>query len=820
MTTKQKPKADESYTAASLKHVTGCAAVRAKPSMYIGPLGAEGKFTILREAADNVVDEALNGHCTECNITVKLDGSMSVYDNGRGIPTENMPVTDSVSNKTYQMPGLQAVTSLLHAGGKLDADSAAYKASRGCFTGDTKLRLLSGKVISFEKLYKRWTTNQTPIPIMSFNVKTQKLEPSNISHVQITKRTRNLVAVHIGGVRNSVICTPDHPFYVNRGGSTEKVKAEKLAQGDSLVTTYYKMDSDGYLKQTEQGALKHNNTVDGVTHIHKSVEVPVYDITVDTTHTFFVDLPIGLNSAPMRSGIKTTYDGYGVLVSNSHGLGVKCTNFLSTKFSATTTYNGKTHRVDYVKGQITEQGMYQVKNQGRGTLVEFRPDPLIFGTDKLPLNALSSWASMASYFTPGLKITVNIEKAGGYKTVEYYSENGIADYLEIRLKDLSADSLFKIKDDNGGDVPLVFELATPAMGCGFALTNYGYADMAGFTNGLANREGGEHVNAFFAAYDKAISPYKGKATFGLSELKEGVVGVINSVMSAPMFSSQDKVRLVDPRAKELVQPLTDAITKWFKAHPDVPKQIVARCAALQALKKKFSEDKNLIKDLREKQKLGLSIKVVRADNYPPDQRSLLICEGDSAAGGLRQCREPWQELLPLKGVPVNCYGRLKETKVLANNEIQSLLTMIGFDLKNPDAWTPRIGSALIISDNDDDGKHISALILAFFHRYAPRMLQSGMVRVVVTPEYVITSKGKTYFGENHAHALQLLTEHGGSMKHIKGLGEMDVPLLKQAAVDVATRKTLIVDSNPDLDVSGLVELIGESPEARKRLLGF
>jgi DNA gyrase/topoisomerase IV subunit B len=189
-------------------------------------------------------------------------------------------------------------------------------------------------------------------------------------------------------------------------------------------------------------------------------------------------------------------------------------------------------------------------------------------------------------------------------------------------------------------------------------------------------------------------------------------------------------------------------------------------------------------------------------------------------GTLRQVRLPYQELLPLKGKPVNTYGKMQETKMLANNEIQSLLTMVGFDIRNPDNWEPRVGKVIVAADNDDDGKHIAALLMAFFHKYAPRMLERNMVYVAVTPEYVIKAKSTVHFAYDHPTAIQLLTDHGGTIHHIKGLCELNKDLLYESGVNPATRKLWRIISNPENDASRIVEILGESPEARKRLLGL
>lgn len=237
------------YDESNIKILGFPEAVRKKATYYIGPVDGTGVWTIVREPADNTVDEALAGRNNFCHIHIDADEhnrpQFWIRDNGAGIPVKNVALEDG-----SKMPAIQAILTKLHSSGKFD--DKAYAVARGCFSGDTKVRLLSGRTVSMEKLYERWQRNQTKIPIMSFNRKTMKLEPSNISHVQLTKYVTEMAYVYLDD--GSVVkTTTDHPFVVNANGRTKKVKAVDLQQGQSLVSTYYSEDRDGYLVQTEQG---------------------------------------------------------------------------------------------------------------------------------------------------------------------------------------------------------------------------------------------------------------------------------------------------------------------------------------------------------------------------------------------------------------------------------------------------------------------------------------------------------------------------------------------------------------------------------------
>jgi DNA gyrase/topoisomerase IV subunit B/intein/homing endonuclease len=241
----------KTYTSDNIENLQFPESVRRRPGMYIGATNSDGLGVILREPADNVLDECGEGHATECDIHIDKD-MWHVLDNGRGLPHGKTKIKNPADGSIIEVPTIRATVGILHTSGKFNDE--AYKVSRGCFVGSTKIRLLNGKTISLEKLYSRWCQNQEPIDVMSFDTGAQKLVPSLVSHVQLTKHTRDLIKVDLPD--GSVTCTPDHVFYVNRGGSIKGVQAQHLKPKDSLVSTYYSYDKDGYLSQTSQGKKK------------------------------------------------------------------------------------------------------------------------------------------------------------------------------------------------------------------------------------------------------------------------------------------------------------------------------------------------------------------------------------------------------------------------------------------------------------------------------------------------------------------------------------------------------------------------------------
>ena len=237
------------YDASSIKNLQFPESIRAKPSLYVGELGNDALFHLFKEAAENVVDEALGKHCDQCTVELGTDGSITVYDNGRGIPFGKTKIGDQLRGGHSLIPTLKAVVSFTHTSGKFGGE--AYAASRGCFVGETAIQLLNGKVVTMDWLYRRWQKNKSLIPVQTWNVEKDELAFSNISHVQKTMLTKNLVDVTVGS--KIIRCTPDHPFYVRTAKGIRKVRADKLKPGISLVSRHMEYDGDGYLYDEKLG---------------------------------------------------------------------------------------------------------------------------------------------------------------------------------------------------------------------------------------------------------------------------------------------------------------------------------------------------------------------------------------------------------------------------------------------------------------------------------------------------------------------------------------------------------------------------------------
>lgn len=1042
---------NKAYDGQDVKHLNNRDAVRAKPSMYLGEPGEACAWTVTREVTDNVVDEALNGHASLCEIVFDEDGSYWVYDDGRGMPVGTMTVKDSVSEKAHKVPALQAITGLLHAGAKLEQGGTAYAISRGCFHADTKIRLLDNRVLTIEQIYEEWTRNEKLIPILSYNVKKQRLEPSTISFAQIAKHTKSLVEVTYDNGHSAKV-TPDHPFFVWRGGSIKKVVAERLQKGDSLISSYYGQDRDGYPTVTENGgsrrlhqlvaqyalnrgapvvepmqvhhhnrirtdarpsnleitsaadhqrehvpdradfargkiletqqelraqnseqfslqnideghkraaqqtkairvairaialhgrltarsydavrkgteasyakavswftteasfhdavaegksraeqrvgysykaedllagraapvrtpaeqsllgsvaaqlanfkrrllafenprlvtpsmwnssgkgawkrgdgpyarlcaltslkALKEhvldgdelriyvdlspeavtrrrinaelriatqqqvvtvvtratavlkrlaaksraltranyekarglsspttdiafafiaahlgiteevldqdtlddfvsvwNHTVRSVRPLKFKNAIPVYDITVDKNHTFFIEAGPGTRTSIKNRGTVIEHAHSSVLVSNSHGIGMKGTNFTGKFFEVWTKPKEGWHYIGYKDGKLTtpmekcKAPEHPASNKPitKGTLVHFKPDPKIIGADKFSLTYLVEWASVAAYFTPNF--TVSATLANG-KTRTWNYPEGPSQYVVDQVAKL------KVEHVQGKTFTLVNSLVS----CVAAFTTHGACELAGFTNGLRNPSRGNHFDAFFAALTAAIEPYRKRAhKFSPSDLREGVIGLVNVNLSAPKFGGQTKDRLVDERAgAPLKAMLLEALVEFFKKNKSTADWLCERAQAMSELKAKFTAGKKVVNALKSARRGGLPAKAQTSPHCKPEDRELFIVEGDSAAGSCRSARDNrYQEALPIKGKIMNAWKAKDLDSVLLSEEVLNILTMVGFDPSVPDPLSKlRVGKIILLSDPDPDGPlHPDTLIPVYW----------------------------------------------------------------------------------------------------------
>jgi DNA gyrase subunit B len=639
----------------------------------------------------------------------------------------------------------------------------------------------------------------------------------NSSHIEIRgglDGVRTNSSMYLGS-------TDAHGVFLSVRELLDNALDEHLAGRNKAVRLH--IDADGSYWVLDQGT----GIPQGIKEVHLHVNGEDIINKLPTMQAVFGEL---------HTSGKYRTEAYLVSV-GSHGIGSKGTNACAEFFDVVTLYKGSWYSVGFKKGKLTSPVTKLSKPPkgpdgtalALGTCIHFKPDPTIFTAKSFPSSLAVEWAEIMSYLNPGFAIVISSPKSR--KT--FLSKTGPLEYVTTRIAKLKAEQIS----------PLVFEYKTELADLVVAFTNCEGSEVRGFTNGLSNPEGGTHVSsAVDALYDGLCAalikagkeklvqskPKKGekgkKPVFRSADFKEGLVGLINAKLHKAQFASQNKAKLTDPRmGKEYLQLATVAATAFFSKEIKLAVMLAERATKLAALKFNFSKSKKLVASLGALKRKGMPIKYAPPNKSTKiSERECVVVEGESAGGGAKDARFPFQGVLPLKGKPINSI-KAKGDKALESEEIINILGAIGFDPKASDPYSKlQVGKIVCLADPDPDGRHINTLLLALFYKYLPELFIKGMVYIVKAPEFYAIHNGKIYTGDGSSALRAKLDKDGVPAKtvinHIKGWGEIDSSMVRILAMDPATRELIKIKPLEDGD-SQFSKLMDDDPEVRKTLLG-
>lgn len=532
-------------------------------------------------------------------------------------------------------------------------------------------------------------------------------------------------------------------------------------------------------------------------------------------------------------------DAYKVSV-GTHGVGSKGTNATAEYFDVVTFYKGKWYTVGFKAGRLTTAVAALArppkgpdgKALESGTCIHFKPDAKIFSAKSFPPSLAAEWAQIMAYLNPGFGVVIS--NAKGSKT--FFSKLGPIEYVNDKIKQLKVEQIS----------PMLFEYRSELADIVVSFTNCDGSEVKGFTNGLSNTEGGNHLTstttALFAGLCAALTKagkerlLKGKgkdakAAFTATDFKEGLLGLVNAKLHKAEFSSQNKARLTDSRmGKEFTTTLTEAATAFFDKHKKLAVDLAERATKLSNLKFNFAKSKKLVASLRAIKSKGMPIKYVPPNKATKiEDRELFIVEGESAGGSAKDARLAFQGILPLKGKVMNAIkasgrGVVKANKALESEEIIHILGAIGFDPNAADPYEKLlVGRIICLADPDPDGHHINTLLLALFYRYLPELFTRGMIYVAKSPEFYTIHKGEVYTAEGASELRAKLNKANvpktAAINHIKGWGEISANLIGLLAMNPETRTLIKIKPLTEAD-SDFNLLMAEDVEFRKKLLGL
>jgi len=627
---------------------------------------------------------------------------------------------------------------------------------------------------------------------MATSKKPLTYDASSVKTLAFPESVRKNPAMYIGG-------TDAHGLFVILREPADNFVDEFLAGRNTFGAI--KIDADGSYWVQDGGAGIPQGIAKGEINVNGKIvktSTPTMQNIFGTLHT---------------SG-KFESEAYAVSI-GSHGVGVKGTNATSEYFDVVSCFKGKWYKIGFKKGKLTTtvqeckapKSPFTGKLMAKGTLIHYKPDASIFSVKSFPPSMLLEWAEIQSYLNAGLRILVDVK--GKAKTFE--SKKGPVEYVEKRLTALKAVA-----------EPDMFQFNNELGQCVVAFSNANDLELKGFTNGLANSQGGKHVDSVVAALYESIKPHMtgvkkvdGKVVypFKVGDFSDGMVGIVNAKLHKASFSSQDKAKLVDDRMgagfKDMVLP---AAKKFFAANKAMAKRLCERAVKISALKNKFKASKALTTELNVLKKNGLPANYAPARaGTPIPMRELFIVEGDSAAGGFRKVRANHQALLPLSGKIKNAI-RAKGDSALLSKAVLNILAAIGFDPKQADPLKKlQIGKIILLADADPDGSHINCLLLGLISKYLPEMFEQGMVYVADMPEFYAIKGTHLFTGDSLSEVSKKAEKAGVKVDvlHAKGWGEVDPQVLKILAVD-GTRRLIKINPLSANDISVFHALMGQA----------
>jgi len=507
-----------------------------------------------------------------------------------------------------------------------------------------------------------------------------------------------------------------------------------------------------------------------------------------------------------------------------HGVGVSCVNALSVKLVIEIKREGKIYTQEYSRGiaKTKLKVIGKCNENETGTKVTFIPDEEIFSTTKFRYKVLETRFREIAYLNAGLKIILKDEI--NTRKQEFFAAGGLMEFVKWvnKSKDVLHTKPIYFKNEVKG---VVAEVAIQY--------NSGYRDnIYGFVNTINTVEGGTHVSGFKTALTRVVNDYVKKKskngskngngdTLSGDDVREGLTAIISIKLPEPQFEGQTKTKLGNSEVKGIIDSLVTAtLSEFFEENPSIAKKIVSK--ALDSAKARLAAKK--AKDLVRRKNAfslgGLPGKLSDCSNKKNDDTELYIVEGDSAAGTCKSGRDRnIQAILPLRGKILNV-EKSNPARALSSEEITNLITAIGtgvgeqFDLKKL-----RYNQIIIMTDADVDGEHIKTLLLTFFFRFMPELVQEGHLYIALPPLYRVRKK-KDYYVYSDKE-LKEITErlNTTNVTRFKGLGEMNAVQLWDTTMNPKTRKIkkVFIDDAVEAD-RVFAMLMGDDVQSRKEFI--
>jgi len=516
--------------------------------------------------------------------------------------------------------------------------------------------------------------------------------------------------------------------------------------------------------------LVDNSVDEAISGYCKEIEVILH---IDGTVTVSDDgrgIPVGMHKdrnvsaaevvmTVLHAGGKFDKETYKVSA-GLHGVGVSVVNALSETLQLEIKREGKIHTQSYLRGKPVSPLEITGDTNASGTRIRFKADSEIFEDLNFRFEILSNRLRELAFLNKGLKIHIHDERDG--KDNEFYFEGGIVSFIEHLGKNkkvLHPDPIYIERNKEDCDLQVAIHYND----------SYG-EEIFTFVNNVNTRDGGTHLSGFRSALTRTINSYATQNNMlkntGLSltgdDVREGLVLVLSIKIPDPQFEGQTKGKLGNTEVKGIVEQIVnEKLGQFFEEQPVTAKKIVSKVISAAQAREAAKKAKDLVRRKNALEVSSLPGKLADCSEKDPELSELYIVEGDSAGGSAKQGRNrQYQAILPMRGKILNV-EKARAEKMIGNQEIRTLITALGTGIGGDFKLEKlRYHKVIIMTDADVDGAHIRTLLLTFFFRQMPQIIENGYLYIAQPPLYKIKKGKKENYLKDEKLLFKFLMDQG------------------------------------------------------------
>lgn len=518
------------------------------------------------------------------------------------------------------------------------------------------------------------------------------------------------------------------------------------------------------------------------------------------------------------------FGGGGYKVSGGlHGVGVSAVNALSEWMTTEIKRDGKLWQQNYKRG--VPQGVIKVigkvGKEETGTKQTYKFDKQIF-TEEMDyrFDTLVQRFREMAFVTRG--VTIKFLDERNDREMTFYFEGGITSF--VRYLNRNRENLHPV-------VYVEKEIENIGIEAAIQYTDAYTESVYSFANTINTIDGGTHLTGLRSSLTRVINDYARKngllkdadPNFSGDDTREGLTAIVSVKHPNPQFESQTKVKLMNPEVQTYTtQVVGEAFNTFLEENPQAAKAIIAKCLTSARARDAARKARDLVIRKSALESLTLPGKLADCSERDSSKTELYIVEGDSAGGSAKQGRDRhFQAILPLRGKIMNT-ERARLDKILSSNEIKALISALGTGIgDNFDVEGLRYGRVIIMTDADVDGSHIRTLLLTFFFRYMPRLIEDGHLYIAQPPLYRVAYKNQVKYAYTDKDKDKIIKEIGdkANLQRYKGLGEMNPTQLWETTMNPENRTLLLVTVEDAAESDRTFDmLMGDAVDPRRKFI--